>query len=156
MCGGYLFPSLHWHDPGRIADRVATHLRNFLSGQYWLYSNSYLDEACRHPGQKPAGKKYIYGPPTPENFARRFVPGLTGELGGQLLEYINTLRFFLAPLEQASKEELLDIEAVLTEKAYTGEAVHVIDSPEPKREIPDGLRKITVKVASGARLRGLT
>lgn len=109
--------------------RINEHLRNYLSGRYYLYNRSYLDAACREPASDPQNsyEKYIYKPLCEESFGREFIPRLKESLAAEIVSYIHSLAFFLAPLPDAEKEILLGIEAILTERAYAGKAKYIID-----------------------------
>lgn len=148
------FPHYIGMTEGRLADRVDQHLRNFLSGYYYVYNRFYLDAACQDPESDPAHKyqKYVYGPPKQESFAAEFLPRLKDNLAMEIVSYIQNLAFFLAPISEATKEELLDLEAILTIQAYSGEARYVMDSPKPKRAFED--KKLKVQVKPGQILAG--
>lgn len=138
--------------------RVLEHLQGTCSGAYYLYNIQYLDQACARLGCKPSDvDKYLYGPPNAANFCGQFVSNLERGWGAEIAAYLKRLRFFLGPITDANKKNLLAIEAVLTHRAYGGPCKYVLDSP-PKdlASVPEAMTRLRVEVDEGITLHGIT
>ncbi len=143
-----------------FTNRIATHLRNYLSGSYYICSPNYLNKACEstHKGYhlREAEEKYLYGPLNENSFFSSFLPCFKDDnFIFELRSFIFNLEFFLAPLPEAEKDEILALEDYLSYLAYNSEAQYVIDSPKPKRESHEELGNIEVEFNSNITFIGL-
>lgn len=134
---------------GNFTSRIATHLRNYLSGNYYICSPYYLNKACEsiHKGYhlREAKEKYLYGPPDENNFFSSFLSRFQcDDFISKLRYFMFNLEFFMAPLPEAGKDDLLALEDYLSYLAYNSEAQYVIDSPRPKRDTHEELGDIKV------------
>ena len=150
---GKYYPHYIGMTEGDFTTRIATHLRNYLSGSYYICSPHYLNKACEstHKGYhlREAEEKYLYGPPDENNFFNSFLPCFQDDnFISELRNYIFNLEFFLAPLPEAGQNELLALEDYLSYIAYNSVAQYVIESPRPKRENHEELGDIEVKFKS--------
>ena len=60
---GKYYPHYIGMTEGLFTSRISTHLKNYLSGNYYICSTFYLNRACENPDEsyhlRKAGEKYI-------------------------------------------------------------------------------------------------
>ena len=138
-----------------IRNRLLSHIQAYCAGQYWIPRPDYLDKICAADElPEDADERYLYRLQLPSSFVNDHLPGIErGDLGREIATFIRRLSFFVAPLEDLTKEELLDRESVLIERAR-GECPNVLDSGDSPRAVEQHLRQISVQFL-GARVVGL-